>query len=307
MLVTIFGGSGFLGTQVAQALMSRGLRVRVAARSLSKARHIKPLGNLGQSQVISADVRKPASVARAIHGADAVINLVGAFADMDAVQHQGAGIVAQAAAAAGVSALVHVSAIGADSQSDSAYGRSKGDGEAAVRAAFPQATILRPSIIFGAGDQFINRFAGLIASLPVVPVIGGKARFQPVHVADVAGAIAAAVTDPAQFGGQTFEIAGPDVISMADINSRIAAAQGRNVTFLPVPDVAAGLLAATTGWLPGAPITSDQWKMLQKDNVASGELPGLAAFGIAPKPLSLFLDDWMVAYRKHGRFTKASA
>lgn len=307
MLVTIFGGSGFLGTQVAQALMSQGLRVRVAVRTLSTARHIKPLGNLGQSQVISADVRKPASVARAIHGADAVINLVGAFADMDAVQHQGAGIVAQAAAAAQVGALVHVSAIGADSESDSAYGRSKGDGEAAVRAAYPHATILRPSIIFGAGDQFINRFAGLIASLPVVPVIGGAAKFQPVHVGDVANAIVAAVTNPAQFGGQTHEIAGPDVISMADINARIAAAQGRKTTFLPVPDVAAGLLAAATGWLPGAPITSDQWKMLQKDNVASGELPGLSAFGIVPKPLSLFLDDWMVAYRKHGRFTKAAA
>ncbi len=157
-LVTIFGGSGFLGRYVAQALLNEGARIRVACRNVGGANHIKPLGNVGQVQLMAADVRKPDSVARAVKDADAVINLVGSFDNMDAVQNIGAGIVARAAAAAGVKALVHVSAIGADTHSEAVYGQSKAGGEAAVRTAFPSAVILRPSIVFGREDQFINRF-----------------------------------------------------------------------------------------------------------------------------------------------------
>ena len=302
-LVTIFGGGGFLGRYVAQALLAQGARIRVAVRNPANANYIKPLGNLGQVQLIAADVRKPASVARAVHDADAVVNLVGSFDNMDAVQHIGAATVAKAAAAANVSTLVHISAIGADSQSGAEYGRSKAAGEGAVRTAFPSATILRPSIVFGREDQFINRFAGLVRTLPVVPVIGADTKFQPVFVGDVAKAVAAALS--ANNGG-TFELGGPEIFSMLELNRWIAKAIGRNPVFAPVPDFAAELLAKTTGWLPGAPITSDQFKMLGCDNVVTGK-DGLAAFGIAPTPLDAVADDWLDIYRKHGRFGQANA
>jgi uncharacterized protein YbjT (DUF2867 family) len=302
-LVTIFGGGGFLGRYVAQAVLAQGARVRIACRNPASAMHIKPLGNLGQVQLIAADVRKPASVARAAKDADAVVNLVGSFANMDAVQHVGAGNVAKAAADAGAGALVHISAIGADAQSEAEYGRSKAAGEAAVRAAFPAATILRPSIVFGREDQFINRFAGLIRMLPVVPVIGADTRFQPVFVSDVAKAVAAALNAK---GGETLELGGPEVFTMLELNRWIAKAIGRDPVFAPVPDVAAGLLAKTTGWLPGAPITMDQFKMLGNDNVVTGK-DGLAAFGIVPTPLDAVGEDWLDIYRKHGRFGQANA
>jgi uncharacterized protein YbjT (DUF2867 family) len=302
-LVTIFGGSGFLGRYVAQALLAGGARVRIACRNPAGAMHIKPLGNLGQVQLIAADVRKPASVARAVADADAVVNLAGSFDNMDAVQHVGAGNVAKASAAAGVGAFVHMSAIGADTKSDADYGRSKAAGEAAVRAALPNANILRPSIIFGREDQFINRFAGLIRMLPVVPVIGAATKFQPVFVGDVAKAVAAAL---AAKGGETFELGGPEMFSMLELNRWIAQAIGRNPAFLEVPDFAAELLAKTTGWLPGAPITVDQLKMLGRDNVVTSQ-DGLAAFGIVPTPLDAIAHDWLNIYRKHGRFGQASA
>jgi uncharacterized protein YbjT (DUF2867 family) len=302
-LVTIFGGGGFLGRYVAQAVLAQGARVRIACRNPAGAMHIKPLGNLGQVQLIAADVGKPVSVARAVADADAVINLVGSFDNMDAVQHIGAGNVAGAAVAAGVGALVHISAIGADAQSEAEYGRSKAAGESAVRAAFPSATILRPSIVFGREDQFINRFAGLIRMLPVVPVIGADTKFQPVFVGDVAKVVAAALGDE---GGDTFELGGPEVLTMLELNRWIANAIGRDPVFAPVPDFAAELLAKTTGWLPGAPITMDQFKMLGSDNVVSGK-DGLAAFGIVPTPLDTVAEDWLDIYRKHGRFGQASA
>jgi uncharacterized protein YbjT (DUF2867 family) len=302
-LVTIFGGGGFLGRYVAQALLADGARVRVACRNPASANFIKPLGNLGQVQLIAADVRKPASVARAVAGADAVVNLVGSFDNMDAIQNIGAGNVAKAAAAAGVEQLVHVSAIGADPKSEAEYGRSKAAGEAAVRGAFPAATILRPSIVFGREDQFINRFAGLIRMLPVVPVIGASTKFQPVFVGDVAKAVAAALMGN---GGETFELGGPDIFSMLELNRWIAKAIGRHPAFIEVPDFAAGLLAKTTGWLPGAPITVDQFKMLGSDNVVTGK-DGLVAFGITTTPLDVVADDWLDIYRKHGRFGQVSA
>lgn len=297
-LVTVFGGSGFLGRYVAQALLANGTRVRVACRNPDRANYIKPLGNLGQVQLLAADVRKPASVARAVKDADAVVNLVGSFADMDAVQNVGAGNVATAAADAGVPALVHISAIGADADSEADYGKSKAAGETRVRAAFPAATILRPSIMFGREDQFINRFAGLIRMLPVVPVIGAHTKFQPVFVGDVAKAAAAALSSK---GGETLELGGPETFSMLELNRWIARAIGRHPVFIEVPDFAGALLAKTTGWLPGAPITPDQLKMLARDNVVTGK-EGLAAFGIVPTPLDAVAHDWLNIYRKHGRF-----
>jgi uncharacterized protein YbjT (DUF2867 family) len=302
-LVTIFGGGGFLGRYVAQAVLAQGARVRVACRNPAGAMHIKPLGNLGQVQLIAADVRKPASVARAVADADAVVNLVGSFDNMDAIQNVGAGNIAKAAASAGVVSLVHISAIGADPDSDAEYGQSKAAGEAAVRAAFPSATILRPSIVFGREDQFINRFAGLIRMLPVVPVIGADTKFQPVFVGDVAKAVAAALSGK---GGETLELGGPETFSMLELNRWIAAAIGRDPVFAPVPDFAAELLAKFTGWLPGAPITMDQFRMLGSDNVVTGT-DGLAAFGIVPTPLDAVAHDWLNIYRKHGRFGQASA
>ena len=297
-LITIFGGGGFLGRYVAQTLLGQGARVRVACRNANSANHIKPLGNLGQVQLMEADVRKPASVARAVADADAVVNLVGSFADMNAVQNIGAGIVAKAAADAGVTALVHISAIGADVHSNAEYGQSKAGGEAAVHAAFPSAVILRPSIVFGREDQFINRFAGLIRMLPVVPVIGAATRFQPVFVGDVAKAVAAAL---AHQDGRVLELGGTEIFSMMELNRWIAKAIGRTPLFVEVPDIAAKMLAKGTGWMPGAPITEDQYKMLGSDNVVTGT-DGLAAYGIVPTPIDLIAADWLDIYRKHGRF-----
>lgn len=298
-LVTIFGGGGFVGRQMAQALLARGARVRIAQRDPSTALRVKPLGGLGQVQFIAADIRNAASVARAVSGSDVVINLVGILkGDFDAVHHRGAANVAKAAADAGVSALVHMSAIGADADSPSAYGRSKAAGEAAVKAAFPTATIIRPSIIFGAEDQFLNRFAQIIAMLPVVPVIGGATKFQPVYVADVAQAIANAAEQPGVHGGQTYELGGPQVQSMTDINQWIATATGRNKPLVDVPHAAAKLLAM----LPGGPITSDQLAMLGRDNVVAPGAKGLDALGVVATPMAGVADKWMVRYRKHGRF-----
>ncbi|MDH4398177.1 complex I NDUFA9 subunit family protein [Sphingorhabdus sp.] len=297
-LITIFGGGGFLGRYVAQTLLGQGARVRVACRNANSAIYIKPLGNLGQVQLMEADVRKPASVARAVMDADAVVNLVGSFADMNAVQNIGAGIVARAAAEAGVEALVHISAIGADAHSNAEYGQSKAGGEEAVHAAFPSAVILRPSIVFGREDQFINRFAGLIRMLPVVPVIGAAARFQPVFVGDVAKAVAAAL---AHQDGRVLELGGPEIFSMMELNRWIAKAIGRAPVFVEVPDIAAKMLARGTGWMPGAPITEDQYKMLGSDNVVTGT-DGLAAYGIVPTPIDVIAADWLDIYRKHGRF-----
>ena len=297
-LITVFGGGGFLGRYVAQALLGHGARLRIAGRNANSANHIKPLGNLGQVQLMDADIRKPASVARAVMDADAVVNLVGSFADMDAVQNMGAGIVAQAAADAGVGALVHISAIGADAHSDAEYGQSKAGGEAAVHAAFPAAVILRPSIVFGREDQFINRFAGLIRMLPVVPVIGAATKFQPVFAGDVAKAVAAALVHQ---DGRVLELGGPEIFSMMELNRWIAKAIGRDPLFIEVPDIAAKMLAKGTGWMPGAPITDDQFKMLGHDNVVTGT-DGLAAYGIVPTPLDVIAADWLNIYRKHGRF-----
>jgi len=298
-LICIFGGGGFLGRYVAQALLERGARLRIAERNIKNAMHIKPLGNLGQTQFVSADVTKADSVARAVHGCDGVINLVGILnGSFEAVHVEGARNVAEAASKAGCRTLLHLSAIGADSASPSRYGRSKGDGEQAVLKAFPDAIIIRPSIVFGREDQFINRFAAMIAMLPVVPVIGSATKFQPVFVGDVADVAAEALSHPELYAGQTYELGGPEVISMGDLNRRIARMTGRERTFVDVPDIGARILAM----LPASPITSDQYKMLQKDNVVASGTKGLDAFGVAPTPLAAVASGWMEKYTAHGRF-----
>lgn len=301
-LVTVIGGAGFVGRYVVQASLRAGARVRIVGRDPKRAFFIKPQGGLGQTQFIAADVTKPASVARAVAGSDAVINLVGILTGaFDAIQVAGARTVAEEAARAGATALVHMSAIGADTASPAVYGRSKGEGEAAVRAAFSGATILRPSIVFGPEDNFINRFARMIQLAPMVPVIGGRARFQPVYVVDVARAAALAALDPDAHGGRIYELGGPEIVSMAELNRRIAGMIGRAPAFLDLPDPLAEAIARL-GFLPGAPLTMDQWRMLSRDNVVADGAEGLAAFGIAPTPLASVAPRWLVRYRRHGRF-----
>jgi uncharacterized protein YbjT (DUF2867 family) len=304
-LITVLGGGGFLGRYVVQRLLARGARVRIAQRTPRAATFLKPLGGLGQTQFVAVDVRDPASIARALQGSDAAINLVGAFDDMDAVQADGAGHVAAAVKAAGAGALVHVSAIGADPESASAYGRSKGVGETAVRAAFAGATILRPSILFGREDHFINRFAGMIRMAPVVPVIAPNAKFQPVYVGDAADAVVAALGRDA--AGKTYELGGPQVMTMAELLRWVADAIGRSPLFVDVPDFVASALASGFGWAPGAPITKDQWLMLQHDNVVGDGTARLADLGITPTSMASVADGWLVQYRRNGRFAELAS
>ncbi len=305
-LVTVFGGGGFVGRYVVEALLRRGARVRIAERSPKNAYYLKAQANLGQITYVPADITQPETLTAAIAGADAVINLVGSFVDMQRLHVEGARNIAEAAARAGVKSLVHMSAIGADAQSKSAYGRTKGEGEAAVRQAFPNAVIVRPSIVFGREDAFINRFAALIRALPIIPVIGGKTRFQPVFAGDVGHAVAALVADPAAHGGKTYELGGPQILSMRQINEWIATQTGRSPIFIDVPDIAAAALATLTGWLPGAPITRDQWIMLQSDNIVSAKALGLAALGVKATPLDAVARGWLLIYRRHGRFGAAA-
>jgi len=303
-LITLFGGGGFLGRYVAQALFKAGARVRVAERDPRRAWYLKTLCGLGQIQFARADVTDKEAVAAAVEGADAVVNLVGILkGNFRKVHVEGAGNIAGAAAEAGVPALVHISAIGADPEAESAYGASKGEGEAAVRAAFPRATIVRPSIAFGQEDDFVNRFARMAQWLPVMPVIRGNWRLQPVHVADLGKAVARAALEPKAHAAKTYELGGPQVMTLAELTAWICRETGRDRPLLPIPDPAGKAMAAMTGWLPGAPMTWDQWMMMQKDNVASG--PGFEAFGLQPAPLAAVAPAWLTLFRRHGRFAKA--
>lgn len=302
-LVTLFGGGGFLGRYVAQELLRAGARVRIAERDPRDAWFVKPLGGLGQTQFVTSDITRPESVTRAAAGADAVINLVGILkGDFARVHQQGAANVAKASAEAGVGALVQISAIGADRESASAYGRSKALGEAGAREAYAAATIVRPSILFGPEDHFINRFAELARLLPVVPVIRPDVRLQPAYVVDVARAIAQAALDPAAHAGRTYELGGPQVLTMRALNEWLVKATGRSRPIVAVPDCAAAMMARFGGWAPGAPMTWDQWLMLQADNVVHAGAVGFDAFGIAPAPLAAVAPSWLVRYRRQGRF-----
>ncbi len=305
-LVVLMGGSGFIGNYVAQALLERGARLRIASRNPERAFSLKPLANLGQMQFARCNAADRNSVERCIDGADAVVNLVGSFeGDLKTLMGEAPGWMAEAARETGAHSFVHVSAIAPvpeDEDDITAYGASKRMGEDRVRKAFPNATILRPSILFGKDDNFINMFAGLIAKLPVLPVFAPNSRLQVVYVDDIAEAAARSLADSRKHGGKTFELGGPEALTMMDINQRIARAQNRSRTFLPMPDTASGIFAA----LPGTPMGTDQWKLLKTGNTVSGDCPGFDKLGIEPKPLGLFLDRWMVRYRKHGRFGRAA-
>jgi len=307
-LVTLIGGGGFAGRYVAQELLRSGARIRIAQRDPREAFFIKPLGGLGQTQFVAVDVTRPETLARAIQDSDAVVNLVGTLkGKFDAVHVQGAEAAARAAAEAGAAAFVQISALGASTDSPSAYGRTKAAGEAAVRAAFPGATILRPSFLFGREDQFLNRFAGLIGSAPapfgigpIVPVLRPAVRFQPLYVADLADAVVAALRDPEAHGGRTYALGGPDVLSMAELFRWLAREINRKPVFAELPDGLGALIAA----LPGTPITRDQWAMLGRDNVVPAGAEGLAALGVQPTPMAAVAPAWLVRFRRHGRFAR---
>jgi NADH dehydrogenase len=295
-LVTVFGGGGFIGRYVCEFLMKSGVRVRVAQRNPKNAYIIQPLAQVGQFGFVSADITNRDSVRHALRGATATINLCGVFGSkMRSVHVDGARNIAEAARDQGLDALVQVSAIGADVHSKSLYGESKGEGEIAVRKAYPQATIIRPSLVFGPEDELTNRFAAM-ARLPFLPVIAARRRFQPIYVRDLGKAIAMAALDPKRFGGQTYEIGGPQVMTMVELHRAILEITGQTPEIVPVPDFFASLLSRL-GWLPGAPLTHDQWLMLQRDNVPSGEYPGLEAFGIRPTPLGAVAYEWLGRFR----------
>jgi len=307
--VTIFGGGGFIGRYVCEALLkpvpsgadAAGVRLRIAGRRPRRVFHLQPLATVGQVAVVSADLSRPGSIERAVEGAGAVINLVGIFkGNLDAIHVEGARRAAIAARDAGANAFVQVSAIGADVDSASDYGRTKGLGEQAVRDAFPNATIIRPSVVFGPEDQFTNRFAAM-ARLPLLPVIAPRTRFQPVYVRDLGRAIAAAALDTGRHGGKTYELGGPEVLTMRELNARIARIAGYKPELVDVPDfLAKGM--ASLGFLPGAPLSRDQWIMLQRDNVAAEGSAGFEAFGIDPTPLGAVAHSWLGRFIKGGRF-----
>ncbi len=307
-LVTVVGGSGFLGRYIVQRLAEAGLRVRVAVRHPETALFLKPLGSLGQVQLVHGNITSDAQMAAAFDGAAAGVNLVGILAEsgkqrFDAVQAEGAGRAARAAAAAGVRHYVQVSAIGADAASPVPYARSKAQGEAAVLAAIPTATILRPSLVIGPEDQFLNRFAAMARLSPVLPVIAGNTRFQPVFVMDVAAAVVAALNSPAA-AGRTYELGGADVLSFRAILAMINAETRQQRRLVEVPDLIAALMAKLGDVLPFMPMTSDQLAMLGKDNVVTSGMPGLADLGVLPTPMAAFVPAMLERYRPSGRFNQ---
>ncbi|MFD2648117.1 complex I NDUFA9 subunit family protein [Devosia albogilva] len=308
-LVTIFGGGGFVGTQVVQELARRGHRVRVAVRRPNLAIHTRMFGNVGQIHPIQANIRNAESVRRAVEGAHIVINLVGVGKDsgpqtFEAVHVEGAATVAREARAAGAASLVHMSALGVDAAAEvSRYARSKLDGEARVREAFPDAVIMRPSLIFGQDDGFFNMMAGFARILPVMPLIGGKTRFQPVYVGDVAQAIALAAEGSVKVG-RIYELGGPEVVTHRELLSLILKESGRNRPLLPVPTAIARLMSM----VPGGPITTDQVRLLHVDNVVSDaaikDKRTLAGFGIPPVGMATILPTYLWRFRPHGEFDR---
>ncbi|MEL6876603.1 MAG: complex I NDUFA9 subunit family protein [Pseudomonadota bacterium] len=298
-LVTVFGGGGFIGNYVAQSLLERGARLRIASRNPEKGFSLQPLANLGQLQFARCDITNEDSVAAAIKGASYVVNLVGVFAgDQTKIMGEAPGTMARLAAEEGVEAFVHVSAISPGAGSSAEYARAKAMGEERVSQAFPKATILRPSIVFGKDDNFLNMFGQMISTLPALPVFAPDAKLQLVYVDDIAEAILLTLEHPTKHGGKVFELGGPEQLTMMEINERIATAQGRKRRFIAMPDGVSSVFAA----LPGTPMSRDQWTLLKPGNVVSGDYPGFKELGIEPKPLGLYLDKWMVRYRKFGRF-----
>ncbi len=303
-VATVFGGSGFLGRYVVKRLAAAGYTVRVAVRDPEAALFLKPMGSVGQVVLLSASVTDDAAVARAVDGAAVVVNLVGILAeaqpgDFRRIHAQGAGRVAKAAAAAGVRHFVQVSAIGAAASARSLYASSKGEGEQAVRAAFPGAVILRPSLVFGPEDAFFNRFGAMAAMAPVMPVIAGSSRFQPVYVGDVADAVMAALARE-DAAGRTFELGGPRVWTFRELLAWILRQTGRKRPLVAIPMALANLQATLLEKLPGKLLTRDQLLLLGQDNVVAPGAAGLAALGITPTPVELVVPRYLQRFRQGG-------
>ena len=309
-LITIFGGSGFLGRHLVRALAKRHYRIRVAVRRPDLAGHLQPLGRVGQIHPVQANVRHTGSVEAAVRDADIVVNLVGILFErgrqgFEAVQAEGAHAVARAAAAAGAR-LVHVSALGADPESPALYARSKAAGEAAVLGTVPDATILRPSIVFGPEDDFFNRFAAMARLSPTLPLVGGGlTRFQPVFVGDVARAIAAAVGGRAA-GGTIYELGGPEVKTFKALMEYVLAVTERRRLLVPLPFGLAKFQAYFLALMPKPLLTPDQVELLRADNVVSeaaqSERRTIAAFGIEPAALEAIVPSYLWRFRKAGQF-----
>jgi uncharacterized protein YbjT (DUF2867 family) len=303
-VATVFGGSGFLGRYVVKRLLADEYIVRVPVRDPESAMSLRPMGRVGQLVPLYATLTDPATIARGVEEAELVVNLVGILAehragDFERIHADGAGLVAAAASRAGAQRLVHVSAIGASPDSVSRYASSKGRGEVAVRRAFPAATILRPSIVFGAEDKFFNRFGRMAQTLPFLPVICGNARFQPVYVGDVADAVHVALTQPGH-EGLIYELGGPEVISFRDLLRAILTITQRHKPLIEVPYAVAKLQAAIAEHLPGKPFTRDQLLLLRSDNVVTPGSPGLAELGIAPTSYELVVPSYLSRYRPGG-------
>lgn len=301
-VVTVFGGAGFIGRHVVRRLAARGATVRVATRSPETAGHLLPMGEVGQI-VLARFADDEAGLARLVAGADAVVNLVGILferraGDFDRVHGELPGRIGAAAEAAGVARLVHLSAIGADPASPAHYARSKAAGEAAVRAAFPDAVILRPSIVFGPEDGFFNRFAQMAKISPALPLVGGgRTRFQPVHVGDVADAILVALDRP-EFAGRTFELGGPKVYTFEQLLAYTLEVTGRRRLLVPLPFALARLQARLLELLPTPPLTRDQVSLLERDNVVTPGAAGLAELGIAPTPLEVIVPTYLRTFAR---------
>lgn len=312
-IVTIFGASGFIGRYVVREIAKTGARVRAAIRRPERAGFLKPMGTVGQIVPVAANIRDDSSVAAAVAGADTVINLVGILQsngpqNFSSLQAEGPGRVAKAALAAGVKSFVQISAIGADSQSDSIYASTKGIGEQQVRDIFPNAHILRPSIVFGPEDDFFNKFAAMARFSPILPLIGfGTTKFQPVYVGDVADAVAAVAGDAGMAGG-TFELGGPNIYTFRDLLEITLTQTSRRRLLLPIPFLIAHIQAAVAELAfavptalnlgPVSPITRDQVRLLRKDNVTSGDLPGLDDLGIRATALNAILPTYLKRYRR---------
>ncbi|PLX37663.1 MAG: complex I NDUFA9 subunit family protein [Hyphomicrobiales bacterium] len=311
-LVTIFGGSGFVGRHIVRALARRGWRIRAAVRRPDLAQHLQPLGAVGQIMPVQANLRDRASIERALAGSDAVINAVGILAEggkqrFMSVHAQGARDVAEAAKAAGVKTLVQISAIGADAESPALYGRSKAKGEESVFAAFPEAVILRPSIIFGPEDDFFNRFGAMAQMSPVLPLVGGETKFQPVFVGDVAEAAALAVEGKTD-AGAIYELGGPEVRSFRSCIEQMLEVIDRKRLIVDLPLGLARFQARFLQLLPKAPLTVDQVDMLGRDNVVSeaaiADRRTLDGLGIAGTTMAAVLPTYLQRFRPQGQFTR---
>ena len=313
-LATVFGGSGFVGRYVARRLAREGWRVRVACRRPNEALHVKVYGAVGQVEPVFCNVRDDDSVATVLHGADAAVNCVGILAEAGrntfrSVQAEGAGRIARLAAAEGCRTLAQISAIGADADSDSEYARTKAEGERAVLEHFPDAVILRPSIVFGPEDQFFNRFAGMARMGPVLPVVGASTRFQPVYVDDVAAAVVKAVKGEARPG--IYELGGPEVRTFRELMEEMLEIVRRRRFVVNMPFGIANLVASATGFVSKAtfglapqPITRDQVTNLRRDNVVSDDAMTFADLGIAPTAMETVLPDYLWRFRKGGQYAE---